>query len=314
MPNLDAILRDLVSEVEPTATQKNAAAASQRHLRRELEGDGFGDRIVDSFLSGSYARDTAVYPLDDVDVILEIDPKMWKTPWLRFESGPPPAAVLDSFEGALRRRYPENSIRKQRRSIRLELAHVHLDVVPAIGGHKDPEKIFIPDRTKDTWIETGPKKHSRIASELNQATDGRFKPIVKLAKWWNGNLADETRLKSFAIETAAARIFLGSACPSISDGLLRFFDFLSGFAGVFGKNRITWNTSFGTDLGWFSWGPSIPDLAGTGSNLVAAIGEEHRLRFLEEILVTRDRLLGAASAKNSGTAEARLRKALNMTE
>src|SRR5689334_17043198 len=80
-PGIDArtenLLRELASEIEPTHKEKSAAARSQRHLRELLKTGHFGRRVEDVHLSGSYARDTAITPLGDVDIIVLVDPLEW---------------------------------------------------------------------------------------------------------------------------------------------------------------------------------------------------------------------------------------------
>ena len=117
---IDAVLRDMLGAIEPTAKQKSGACRSHNYLRELLDTGQMAARITNSYLSGSYARDTAIRPLDDVDVIFEIDPSYWSTGFL--SSYPPPGKVLESFAAAIRRRYPISSVHGQRRSDWLVLA------------------------------------------------------------------------------------------------------------------------------------------------------------------------------------------------
>lgn len=122
---VDAHLRGLLSAIEPTRAQKDGARRSHNHLRDLLDTGQMATRIIGSYLSGSYARDTAIRPLDDVDIIFEIDPSGWHTGF--FSSVPPPERVLESFATAIRRRYPLSSVYGQRRSVRLQLNHLDVD-------------------------------------------------------------------------------------------------------------------------------------------------------------------------------------------
>ncbi len=129
----EAELRKLVRRIEPTPAQKDGAKRSQAFLRRQLQGGGIGERILDSYLSGSYRRKTAICPLEDVDIIFLIDPKAWPAAMFGLSDKPKPSTVLQSFAGALRYHYSGTSAFTQRRSIRLEFNHLHVDCVPAIG-------------------------------------------------------------------------------------------------------------------------------------------------------------------------------------
>lgn len=79
----------MASKVEPTATQKKAASASHKYLRDLMDTGGIGNRILRSFLSGSYVRGTAVNPLGDVDIIFLIDESKWATGF--FSTRPEPS-------------------------------------------------------------------------------------------------------------------------------------------------------------------------------------------------------------------------------
>lgn len=265
-------------------------------------------RIVDSYLCGSYPRDTAIRPLDDVDVIFVIDPSQWPKSMFDyfFELPPTPEVVLKAFMNAIRYRYDGSSLRLQNRSVRLSLNHLNIDVVPAIDRQKNDGSILIPDRKKEAWIVTAPKKHSEIASSINLQREGHFKPIVKLLKLWNCNLPSTAKFKSFAVETLAARLFQNVTMESLEEGLLLFFDFV----GYLGDNAraYKWSNRYGMSLSWFEC--SIPDLAETGCNVAAGTSVDRKGSFIEKAVVSRNKLLEARDARSEDTAWNRTKEAL----
>jgi hypothetical protein len=298
MNEIESNLWALVREVEPTASQKAGAQRSHNYLRALLDTGQMAARIQNSYLSGSYARDTAIRPLDDVDIIFEIDPAAWQTRLLNFGFLPSPARVLESFANAIRYRYPVSSVHGQRRSIRLELEHLDIDVVPAVPIGADASGlIWIPDRDSDEWIKSSPKRHSALAAEVNRTQEGRFKPLVKLLKYWNSNLPDTIRTKSFAIETMAVRLFRGVRMNSLEQGALMYWDFLAHFA--FQSSLFKWTQDYGIALGMFS--VSVPDAAETGSNTVARMTSAQKSAFVEKARISRDRLLAAKTARFART-------------
>ena len=108
-------LKRIGRSIEPLKERREFASRQQQALRESLNTGQFGTRVLDSYLSGSYARNTATRPMDDVDVIFEIDPNAWKVPFLR--ERPRPDKLLDSFARAVRsRRPPGSTVRLQRRS------------------------------------------------------------------------------------------------------------------------------------------------------------------------------------------------------
>jgi hypothetical protein len=299
---------EIAKELEPTPTQKADAKRSQRAIRDALNSGNMSTRIVDEYLSGSYARHTAVYPLDDVDIIFLIDPSHWEARF--FSDTPSPRAVLQTFARAIRLRYEQSRVQVQRRSVGLKLYALDIDVVPAITTERNGY-IQIPDIEKGDWILTAPQIHSELASEINAARHNLFKPLVKVLKGWNGALPDKARLKSFSIETMALRLFRHNDCSSLFDGCLYFFDFLcSRFAEA---TSYTWRHDFGIGLNYFRFEYEMLDMAETGSNLFAGLSENRRDEFLTRALTTRDLLLGASNESNAEEARARLRKALRAT-
>jgi hypothetical protein len=298
MNEIESNLWALAKEVEPTASQKAGAQRSHNYLRALLNTGQMAARIRNSYLSGSYARDTAIRPLDDVDIVFEIDPAAWQTGFLNLGFLPPPARVLESFANAIRYRYPVSSVHGQRRSIRLELDHLDIDVVPAIPiGSDDSTLVWIPDRDSDEWIKSSPKRHSNLAADVNRNQQGRFKPLVKLLKYWNANLPDTVRAKSFAIETMAVRLFRGVRMDSLEQGVLMYWDFLAHFA--FQSTLFKWTQNYGVALGMFS--VSVPDAADTGSNTVARMTNTQKGVLLEKARISRDRLLMAQNARYGRT-------------
>lgn len=305
---LEGVMQEIASYWEPTREQKEAAKRSQNALREALDSETrtISARIVDHYLSGSYARHTAITPIDDVDIIFIIDPQQWDLPL--FSDYPDPAKVLGTFERAIRGARGSSSIKQQRRSVRLSMNALDIDVVPAIQTD-DEEFVMIPDKSEDTWLRTAPKCHQRVGREVNQKRNGLFIPLVKILKGWNCSLPDTAYLKSFAVETMAVRIFRKTPFESLFDGALLFFDFL---CGRFAEQTIyNWNEDFEVGLEW-SFSYSLPDIAGTGSNLLNGVSEERRTAFLSAALKARDSLDAATRARSEERSAELVEKALRV--
>lgn len=309
MASVEDLLWQKVKEIEPSRARKDGAQRSHRFFRDVLRTGQFASRVVDDYLSGSYARGTAIAPLDDVDIIFVIDPA-------RFHSGisralgfkPDPAKVLDSFHSAIKYRYPDSSVVGQRRSIGLRMHHLHIDVVPAIADSTKRNHIWIPDRNENAWLITGPKIHSICATELNKTTKNRFKPLVKLLKYWNQGLPSTAQIRSFTIETMAVRLFSNHRLESLEEGLLMFFDFVVWLNDE--RPRLKWRDR--CDMS-FSWGSmNVPDVAQTGSNVAAKVSSAKRSRFAEKARISRDRVVNALEASTMISAWSRMLHALRV--
>ena len=309
MASCETELWNLVREIEPSQTQKDGAIRSHNYLRDILCTGQMASRIVDHYLSGSYSRDTAIKPLDDVDIIFIIDPTKWSSGLAGLLSmHPEPSAVLSTFANALRYRYPVSSVYGQRRSIRLELYHLDIDVVPAINAERYGDFILIPDKDSGNWIKSSPKRHSDKAIAINKKQNGKFKPLVKLLKHWNGNLPSTASLKSFTIETIAVRVFDTINYQSLEEGLLKYFDFTTYLAGE--KTVVPWKHACGISFSWFEC--NVPDAAGTGSNTAAGVDEERKKRFIENAVRSRNKMVEARDAYSAETACRRIAEALRI--
>lgn len=306
MWDCEGTLRDLASQVEPSAAQKSAASRSQNHLRSELDSGQFRNRILDAYLTGSYARDTALAPIDDVDIVVVVDPEGWSRSF--WSALPEPKMLLESFARAIRYRYPSSSVFLQRRSVCLTLNHLSIDVVPAVVASGEGHRIKIPDVDLGEWITSAPRRHTEIATDINQRYGGRFKPQVKLLKNWNYGLPETARLKSFAIETLAATLFRHVNLPSLQEGLRLFFDFLADRKGE--SVLYTWNQSYGIHMS--AWSHELHDLAGTGTNLLVKLDGNRRNKFLEQAVRSRDLLVAAEKARGAESAIRHIRAALKM--
>jgi len=68
---LDSYFRGLLKNIEPSSTAVSHAQNAHTNLRKNIQNDEeLKDANPDTFLTGSYARQTAIKDIKDVDVIL----------------------------------------------------------------------------------------------------------------------------------------------------------------------------------------------------------------------------------------------------
>jgi hypothetical protein len=293
--DLESLLAARASALAPTAKQLADASRSQQHLRQLLDSGRMQNRIVESFLIGSYARHTALRPLDDVDIVFVIDPSAWQDGYERFVNKlPDPDRVLGSFARAIGYRYEDSGVHLQNRSVGLKLYHLDIDAVPAVVHPSQAGWLRVPDRRAGSWIDSGPLAHASVATAINKRDDGRFVPLVRLLKAWNAGLPTTVVLRGFAIETLATRLFQTIALPSLHRGLVFFYDFVA-WLGGHKAEAAQWTDPCDVSFGWF--GPKLPDVAGTGANVLAGIESDRIKAFSAAARVMRDALFSAARAR-----------------
>lgn len=197
MPVPNARFSELLADIEPSPTTKSRASGGHTCIRDHLCGQaGFKDRYVSSFLSGSYARDTSIRPRTsadgqeraDVDIIVVTN----------YTTDDHPDTVLREVCRALEDGGDGYTVERiNKRSVRVETWQADMDIVPVIETWNGYQ---IADRDSGTWKFTNPPVHTSWSSEQNQRFAGRFKPMVKLFKWWRRHNPSGKRPKGFVLE------------------------------------------------------------------------------------------------------------------
>lgn len=192
----------LLQDIEPSPTSKSVASSAHRTLRKYLaEHEDFCNVHLDTFLAGSYRRNTAIRPRivngesckPDIDIIVETN----------YTLDADPKDVLKLLREVLGQEY-ELDDHINDRSVGVKTAAVDMDVVPIIAPEGTDGPLYLPDRRLEKWLRTNPPGHTEWATQVNDDTDGRFKPMVKLIKWWRRHHARSKRPKGFMIETIVA--------------------------------------------------------------------------------------------------------------
>ena len=237
---LDAQLRELVSEISPTEEQRRNLKDAHIQLRDSLMADrDLKPLIVGTFLQGSYRRHTGIRPESgdkpDVDVVVvtRLDRSQYT-----------PEAAMNTLIPFLDRHYP-GKWKKKGRSIGIELPEVKLDVVLTSAPSEMEERaileflqgegdgdipsrasnewkkapLWIPDRDARTWQRTHPLEQIRWTHEKNASTNGHYIHVVKLVKWWWQTQHPEQEYpRSYPLEH-----IVGDCCPDGVTSLTQAF-------------------------------------------------------------------------------------------
>lgn len=181
-----------LSSLQPSDEDVAAAKAAHEKVREQLRTDAESKEAhKDTFLSGSYARRTAINDINDVDVICVLDLDYRITG---------PEVCLAWIEGILGRYYKQT--KRQGRSVGASAANkVWLDIVPATPVSTDDGPLWIPDREARQWVQTHPKGQIAAGISKNKTTNGYFVQVVKLLKFWRDRLGtDPCNPKSYILE------------------------------------------------------------------------------------------------------------------
>ncbi|MBZ9801095.1 SMODS domain-containing nucleotidyltransferase [Mesorhizobium sp. ES1-6] len=189
---------EFLRDIEPNQRVIRSASEAHYSIRNHLRAHpDFSKRLNRDFLAGSYSRHTAIRPSSvggdqfrpDVDVYVE----------LAYGFSADPRDILKKLRRVLQDDY--NVERMNRRSVRIRMPLIDVDVVPLIhSGHG----FKIPDRRDEEWWQTDPLFHNEWSAAMNAEFQGRFKPLVKLIKWWRRVNFGSRRPKGFALEILTA--------------------------------------------------------------------------------------------------------------
>ena len=193
---LNSYFLGLLGTIEPSAESIANAKLAHQTLRTHLQQDDeTSSANLDTYLTGSYARATAIKDIKDVDIIAMIDIDHTTTA---------PDVTVAWIQSVLQKYYAK--VRAQGRSVGVTTeSGFDLDVVPSTPiSHRDGP-LWIPDRDAGAWVPTHPKGQIAFAIARNHSTDGYYKHLIKIMKHWRDRLTPEAaRVKSYILETLVA--------------------------------------------------------------------------------------------------------------
>lgn len=203
-----------LENIEPKKKFKEHAIEAHTRVRDYLSDDDsqFSEYVVDSFLYGSYKRHTAQGNIKDVDIALvtNFDP---------YTDEDKPSKVLPKLKRALNRFYKDpKSTTPNRKSVQVidplpdeSDSELTLDIIPVVLTGDIDQKVLVPDREDDVWVESHPKGHLKFTTDLNSDDVGRgmFVPLVKIMKhWWKQHSGvEDAKPKGFWLEILAGETF-----------------------------------------------------------------------------------------------------------
>jgi hypothetical protein len=254
-----ALEKLLVNHINFTASQREQGSLSHTHIREILGNKADYDSafpwlVNGDFLSGSYARGTKIYPLDDIDVMIVLDGEGLSvieqgviqdieirgsgikgspvsTMYIPGTNLISSQKVLQKFAESLKETYPKSEIKKDGQAVNvwLESYGLGIDIVPCF--HLKPrdgstEHYFIPEGGgSHGWVKTNPKLDNDLCDYLHEKHDKKLKHIIRLLKFWNVD-QNGTRLKPYHLDVLIWKVFLAhpGKITSYPEGIKYFFD------------------------------------------------------------------------------------------
>lgn len=216
--SISEAFQKLKGNLEITDLQAETVSTRQQSVRKVVEN---GLSVDDSFLTGSYIRNTMIAPLSeaDIDILMVLNEQYFDN--YNDEKNMGQAGLLDLVKRTLRKTYTKTpDISRNGQAVTIRFDDFMVDVVP--GFNRQGGGYLIPNSISQSWVSTDPKKHVEIFSKANAAHNQDFVPLVKMIKAWNKNIGQHFR--SFHLEVLALQILDKITISDFPSGMRYFFD------------------------------------------------------------------------------------------
>lgn len=199
-PPINTTFQAMLEALELTPAQRARAESQQRVVRQVLATELELDPARPTFLTGSFARGTAIRRLKDIDLfaVRQASPL----------AAPPreaPEVALGPVHGALRRAYPDAvEPVPQDHTVRITFRshdpreQISFEVVPAV--HRAGGGYWIPEKASRGWIASDPARHAAVTEAANNRTSGRAGRLTKVAKAFAKGSGRDVKIASFHLE------------------------------------------------------------------------------------------------------------------
>lgn len=182
---------------------------------------------------GSFARKTKVKPLDDIDILVPINPgtnsrevnigfnkymifvpDTTSATWIFTDDNNYLSSIkiLNKIKSSLYavEHYQKAEIKRSSNiGIALSLLSYSwtFDIVPAVPvGNGGIEYYLIPDG-KGNWMRTDPRRDRKSITDANQKHNGNLLPIIRLMKYWNKRHYPPKNIMPYYLETMLIEAF-----------------------------------------------------------------------------------------------------------
>ena len=201
MYTLGTHFEELMKNIRPPKNRLDAARDLPPKVRSYLEEhEDFVTLYPHTRLAGSYAQDTSVGDVKDVDFLVRIPGNPEKNEPEARKLIQDLKKVLDGLPEALGYEGEASiDIERARRSVHVYFKNkdFHLDVVPCIAPNGFDEVLYVPDRGFNEWIESHPIGYINLITELNNEHNNKVRPLIKLLKHYRDHHMVYCKPKSY---------------------------------------------------------------------------------------------------------------------
>lgn len=207
---------NVANHIDSLLTQANRRdiPAIQQHLdtiTSAIEADVEGS--VGLLFGGSVAKHTYVDGLSDIDALVILNQSELKDMT--------PAQVKAYFAQRLRDRLGQTPVEEGTLAITVTFADAMIQILPAV---RVGQGVKIPKADGTTWSPViRPDRFAQKLTQVNQATNGKLVPAIKIAKSILAQLPDNQKLSGYHVESLAIQAFDGYQGTMTTKAMLRHF-------------------------------------------------------------------------------------------
>lgn len=201
------------SKIEPTEKEISAISASNNRMREILK-NSTEISVVDSFLTGSYARQTMTRPLKDVDFLVQMNYGAHKND--------NSMQLLHKVRRVLSKAYQATLVTITPPCVKVQFDYCHFEIVPAFAIKGNEDLFEIPANVGIGWQQTYPKIPDKWITQENKKSEGLFIPTIKILKKWRDIHCRQ--LRSFHLEMLTRMAFDNYKIENYAGGVWAFFE------------------------------------------------------------------------------------------
>lgn len=201
----------------------NLIASLERHIPASSPF-----KVVRFRRAGSLRKATALHPRGDTGIDADIAVYLDTSTASDYDL----ATMHDTLREIVRGVYPtkkDSDFWKQPHTLGLQFhsSGLAVDLVPLVAIEGEPEEAWMVTSTGARAGKTSVPAHLKFVGDLAKA-DGRYRPLVRMAKTWRNEADLQHELSSFAIELILAEIQRAQdPAPTLEAGLQRFFLYIA---------------------------------------------------------------------------------------
>lgn len=211
--NFDSKVAELIASLMVDLNERpKALSGHMEEIKKALEKEI--DGTIDLNFGGSMAKHTYVDGLSDIDSLVCLN---------NSELGKKsPEEVKSYFYDRLKDRFPNSEIKKSTLSVTIKFSDVEVQLLPAT---KVGRGFQIADASGENWSRINPKDFSKTLTGINEKTNNKLIPTIKLAKSIISTFPEKRRISGYHAEVLGVEVFKGyKGKMRIKDMLMHYFN------------------------------------------------------------------------------------------